>query len=313
MPRKDRRMKKSRRRVIKIAGTLLILLFALVGYVFYQYYQGLQTAETLLDKNINLEPEEFNSAIPNELGKVNVLLLGVDKRSDEKASRTDTIMVAQYDPSTNDLKLASFMRDIQVEIPNYKNYRINTAYFLDGAELLRTTMKHNFDIDLHYYALVDFQGFEAAVDSLAPDGIKIDVEKAMSEKIGVSLQPGLQQLNGKELLGYARFRQDSRGDFARVERQQKVINALKDEVLSFVGISKIPKVVGTVQPFVETNLGNIEIIGLLSDFILNKPNDIQTLRIPVEDSYQEIRNDLGSVLEIDFDQNKQALREFLGE
>ena len=51
--------------------------------------------------------------------------------------------------------------------------------------------------------MVDFKGFEKIVDTLAPNGIEIDVEKKMSENIDVTLEPGLQRLNGKELLGYA--------------------------------------------------------------------------------------------------------------
>ena len=46
------------------------------------------------------------------------------------------------------------------------------------------------------------------MDIVAPEGVEIEVEKAMSEKIGVSLEKGVQKLNGKELLGYARFRAD---------------------------------------------------------------------------------------------------------
>lgn len=45
------------------------------------------------------------------------------------------------------------------------------------------------------------------------DGVEIDVEKQMSEKIGVTINPGLQKLDGEHLLGYVRFRQDKIGDF----------------------------------------------------------------------------------------------------
>ena len=61
----------------------------------------------------------------------------------------------------------------------------------------RKTIKQNFDLDIQYYMIVDFKGFEQSVDILAPEGIEMDVEKAMSENIGVSLEPGVQNLNGK--------------------------------------------------------------------------------------------------------------------
>lgn len=302
-----------RRRLLKIFLFLLLILGCLVGYIIYQYNEGRQAGESAVKTEEVKEPEDFNGAVVNELGKVNILLLGIDAREDDEPARTDTIMVAQYDPQENTAKLVSFMRDTYVEIPGYRNYKINTAYFLGGAELLRSTLKQNFDIDIHYYALVDFKGFEAAVDALAPDGVEIDVQKRMSEKIGVVIEPGLQQLNGKELLGYARFRADSEGDFGRVARQQEVLNAIKEEVLSVTGITKLPRVVGTVQPYIETNLGNTEVLGLMSDILLKKPDDIETLRIPVDESFYDASySHAGSVLEIDFEENQLAIEEFLG-
>lgn len=309
MGRRKLKKKKGRKRAFRILAVLFLIIIGLAGYIFYQYNEGLEKAGEGLD---SINAEEFNGdAIKNNLGKVNILLLGVDSRGEEK-SRTDTIMVAQFDPKEKTAKVVSIMRDIYVEIPEYNNYKINTAYFLGGAELLRKTIKENLDIDLHYYAMVDFKGFEKMVDSLAPNGIEIDVEKQMSEKIGVSLEPGLQHLNGKELLGYARYRQDAQGDFGRVERQQKVINALKDELVSVNGVSKLPKIIGTVQPFIQTNISGTDLLGLVKDFLLNAPEDIETLRIPVDNSYTDASYPhAGSVLEIDMETNKQALEEFL--
>jgi polyisoprenyl-teichoic acid--peptidoglycan teichoic acid transferase len=297
---------KKKSKLFKFLTVLLVLFVMVTGYGVYQYYQGLKSAG---DSQIDQADIDFNGAKIEE--KVNVLLLGVDSRGEEK-SRTDTIMIAQYDPKNNTSKLVSVMRDIYVEIPGYKNNKINTAYFHGGAELLRQTIKQNFDIDIHYYALVDFQGFEKVVDALAPNGVEIDVEKKMSYRIGVVLEPGLQKLNGKELLGYARFRHDAQGDFARVERQQKVISALKDEMISFYGVTRLPKMIGTVQPFIVTNLNGLDRMSLITDFLLNPPDDIETLRIPIEGSYwDESYRHAGSVLELDMEKNKQALQQFL--
>lgn len=245
------------------------------------------------------------------MGKVNILLLGVDSRGEEK-SRTDTIMIAQYDSEKQTAKIVSLMRDIYVEIPDHKNYKINTAYFLGGPELLRQTIKRNFDIDIHYYAVIDFKGFESVIDTLAPHGIEMNVEKKMSKNIGVVLQPGLQDLNGKQLLGYSRFRDDAQGDFGRVNRQQKVLNALKDKIISVNGVAKLPKLVGTIQPYIDTNLEGIDRLAILKDFFLNPPDNIETLRIPVDKSYTPGSYEhAGSVLEIDFEKNKQAIDQFL--
>jgi polyisoprenyl-teichoic acid--peptidoglycan teichoic acid transferase len=314
MNRQNFKKKKRKSKFKKVPFVILVLFLGLSGYIYYQYSQGLQQASgksTMSSDDI--EKVEFNGADTKQVDKINILLLGVDSRGEEQ-SRTDTIMIAQYDPKNQKAKLVSLMRDIYVEIPNNKNYKINTAYFLGGPELLRKTIKNNFDIDIHYYAIIDFEGFESVVDTLAPNGIEMDVEKKMSENIGLVLQPGLQDLNGKQLLGYARFRHDATGDFGRVERQQKVMNALKDEIISVNGVAKLPKLVGTIQPYIDTNLEGLDLLAVVKDFFLNPPADIETLRIPVDQSYtMGSYEHAGSVLEIDFDENKQAIEQFLNE
>ncbi|WP_121663673.1 LCP family protein [Metabacillus litoralis] len=307
--RQDRhRKKKKKKKFVRGFFFLLVLILGFAGYIFYQYYTGLQAAGEGFDKNA---ATDFDGAAVDKLGKINVLLLGIDSRGEEK-SRTDTIMIAQYDTKEGTAKLVSIMRDTYVEIPDYKNYKVNTAYFLGGPELLRKTIQENFGIDLHYYALVDFKGFQQVVDTLAPEGIEMDVEQSMSKNIGVSLEPGVQMLDGAELLGYARYRADAKGDFGRVERQQKVINALKDELISVNGVTKLPKLIGTVQPYIETNVDGAEVIGILKDFVLNTPEDIETMTIPVEGSYtSKSYSHAGSVLEIDMEENKAALDAFL--
>ncbi|CAN7374161.1 LCP family protein [Rossellomorea sp. LjRoot5] len=303
--RLDRKTKK-KKRGRKVILVLLILIFSLIGYAAFQFYSGYKMAgEDQMQKDY-----KFNG-VKDENGKVNVLLLGVDSRGEEK-SRTDTMMLAQIDPKTNETKLVSFMRDIYVEIPGYKNYKLNTAFYLGGPELLRKTIKQNFDLDIQYYMIVDFKGFEQSVDILAPKGIEMDVEKAMSENIGVSLEPGVQNLNGKELLGYARFRHDGNGDFGRVERQQKVIAALKDEALSIGGVTKLPKMAGSIQPYIQTNMSKLDQISIAKDILLTNSSDMDKLTLPVEGSYTNgSYSGVGSVLEIDFEENIQALKDFL--
>jgi LCP family protein required for cell wall assembly len=314
MNRQNVKKKKRKSKFRKVSFLILVLFLGLSGYIYYQYSQGLQQASGKSTASSDETTEvEFNGADTEEIDKINILLLGVDSRGEEQ-SRTDTIMIAQYDPENEKAKLVSLMRDIYVEIPGKQNYKINTAYFLGGPELLRKTIKQNFDIDIHYYAVIDFKGFESVVDTLAPNGIEMEVEKRMSENIGLVLQPGLQNLNGKQLLGYARFRHDANGDFGRVERQQKVLNALKDEAITVNGVAKIPKLVGTIQPYIDTNLQGLDLLTVVKDFFLNPPADIETLTVPVDQSYtMGSYEHAGSVIEIDFDENKQAIDSFLNE
>lgn len=297
---------KRKKRFLKIAVVFLSVLILGFGYFAYQYQEGVSLAEPV-EKH-----KEYEFHGEKNLDKVNVLLMGVDARPEEERSRTDSIMVAQYDPKEGTAKLISIMRDIYTEIPGYKNYKLNTAFYLGGPELLRETLKNDFDLDIEYYALIDFTGFERMVDALAPKGIEIDVEKKMSAHIGVSLEPGLQRLNGKELLGYARFRKDAEADFGRVRRQQQVMNALKDELLSASGVVKLPKLVGIAQPYIQTNLQGADLLEVMQSVVMHRPETIDTLTIPIMNSYTDKRYEgVGLALDIDFEANKEAIHSFL--
>ena len=81
------------------------------------------------------------------------------------------------------MKLVCFMRDIYADIPGYDSYKLNTAYYLGGIQLLKDTLNNMFEIPIHHYAIIDFKSFEALIDILAPNGIEIDVEKTSEHKV----------------------------------------------------------------------------------------------------------------------------------
>ncbi|MCM3023136.1 LCP family protein [Heyndrickxia ginsengihumi] len=306
--------KKKKRRKLRYKRIFLLLFLIIIlggaGYAGAQYYQGLHSAKT--SEALNTDNIKFNGT-KDANGRINILLLGIDTRG-EKQSRTDTMMIAQIDPKTHKVKLVSLMRDMYVEIPGYDNYKLNTAYFLGGPELLRQTIKHNFDIDIQYYALVDFKSFVKVVDTLAPEGIKINVEHEMSKNIGMTLHPGLQTMHGKQLLAYARFRKDAEGDFGRVRRQQTVLKALEKEAISVNGFAKAPKLLGTIQPYIATNMSKMDILGLVKDVLMGGTPDVKTLTVPVAGSYSNATYPgKGAVLDVDTEKNTEAIKSFLNE
>lgn len=308
--RKQKKKGKRKKIVLTITVTFLIFILCGVGYGYYQFNQGMNLVKDKVQEN-KIDKVEFHAEeIPNT---TNILLLGVDAHKEGENSRTDSIMILQY-TKDHETKMISIMRDSYVPIPGHGKQKINAAYSIGGVELLRQTIQENFGIGLEYYAMIDFKGFEDMIDVIAPNGVTVDVEKPMSSHIGVKLEKGIQQLNGKELLGYARFRHDARGDFDRVGRQQKVLKAIKDEVLTVKGITtNVPKTLGLIQPYVQTNMSTFELAKLGSDFILRGNNkNINTLRIPEDQTFAEKRYDkVGAVLELDIEKNKQILEEFL--
>ncbi|WP_390216626.1 LCP family protein [Halobacillus campisalis] len=294
-----------------------------VSYTGYEYMMGKQDSQgkvsgddgtTALDEMSSKYKDEFNG-VESQNGKTNVLLLGVDQRNDE-TPRSDTIMVAQYDEEGNVAKVASIMRDTYVRIPGHDYNKINAAFALGGPELMRQTIKENFGVDVEYYSIVDFNGFTQIVDTLAPSGVEVDIEKNMQYKSGdtnIDLQQGTHELDGEELLGYARYRSDSQGDFGRVQRQQEVLKLLKEEAVSFNGVMKAPRLLGSLQPYIDTNFSSGKILDLGKDLIFNPLDDIETFSLPEEGNVWNERKEypIGLVLAHNEEESAKAIQEFL--
>ena len=279
-------------------------------FTVFQYIEG--TIKVINQPLKKVEGNHSFQAEKNKIDAVNVLLLGSDSRG-EKQARTDTIIVAHYDPDTHKVKLISLMRDMYVSVPAHGHQKLNAAYTYGGPELLRKTIQENFGLDIHYYAIVDFKGFEKAVDLLVPNGIEVDVPYEMSSGIGMKLEKGTQQLHGKELLGYVRFRHDRLSDFGRVQRQQEVISKLQEEAVSLYSVVKLPELLDLLHTYIDTNIDTSTLLTIGKDILTKKSGDIETLRIPEDGSFQNKRHEeIGEVLEVDLDQNKEALKKFLG-
>ena len=302
--RRRRRLRKGR-----VLVTLFLAGFVAIGlFSSYQYIAGKRVAS----KNA-IEPGSFEGDMldPSTSSVENFLLLGVDDDGSGK-SRTDTMMVLSWDKQAKTMKLVSFMRDIYADIPGYKSYKLNTAYYLGGVQSAKDTITGMFNIPIHHYAIVDFDNFETIADTAFPDGVEMNVKKEMSEKIGVTLMPGLQKLNGKELLGYARFRADAEGDFGRVSRQQEVLAAVKKQAMTPGMLVRAPKIAGVISQTVETDLSSKEELSRLTSLLVKGGAEIETLTIPVKGSYSFADySHAGSVIEVNLDKNREAIRSFI--
>ena len=302
-----RRRRKRRPRVGRILFVIFLFLAVGIGiYTFTQYSSGYKLADTE-----QKEPMEFNGDELKKGDRENILVLGVDSRGEDQA-RTDTMMIFSWDKENNDVKVISFMRDIYADIPEHESYKLNTAFYLGKVQLLKDTMQGMFDLPIHHYALIDFSSFESLVDIIAPDGVPVNVEKDMSEKIGVTLTKGQQNLNGKELLGYARFRSDAEGDFGRVSRQQLVMEILKDELLSIENVPNLPKFIGATEGYIQTDYSRSDKTKRVLDAVISGKLEMEKLTIPVEGSYSfKNYSHAGSVILLDKETNKAAITEFL--
>ena len=235
-----------------------------------------------LDMPINVVSTTKNPPNWEEKERVNILLLGIDRRPDEAGlpTRTDTMMVLTLDPYSNTAGMLSIPRDLWVPIKlndgSIMRERINTAHVYGelynypggGPALAKATVQYNFGITVHYYALLDFKGFEKIIDELG--GITIDLKKPLidyeypTDDYGtkrIYIPAGVQNLDGEKALWYARSRhQDS--DIGRMKRQQEVIMAVRDKALRVNVLPKLPKLFTQLSSSIKTDLSISEIIKL---------------------------------------------------
>lgn len=196
--------------------------------------------------------------------RITVLLIGLDYRdwmAGEGAPRSDSMILLTIDPLTKTAGMLSIPRDMWVNIPGFGYSRINTAYSSGegsklpggGPELARKTVEQFIGVPVQYYAQIDFFTFVEFIDLIGGidiynrENLRLDPVGGGTDKIRLTCC-GLRHLNGEEALAYARFRKDKEGDVARAERQQKVILAIRDKVLS---PENFPVLLGKAQQFYE--------------------------------------------------------------
>ncbi|MBT2655842.1 LCP family protein [Bacillus sp. ISL-18] len=303
------RMKKKQKTWRNILLSCFLLLGLIVGYCIFQYRYGLLEASVgpyTEDQSLNAD---FQGAEP-KFGEINILLIGSDSRGEDHA-RSDSLMIAHYNQHTHDFRIASIMRDTYVNVPGHGKQKINAAFAYGGPELMRKTIKENFNVDVNYYAMIDFEGFSKLVDMVAPEGIEVDIPYEMSYGIGMTLMPGKQMLHGDKLLGYVRFRHDRLSDFGRVDRQQEVVSKLKEEAVSVQNFLQIPRILGMADPYIVTNVDTPTLLSVGKGLFEAKSKPIETIRIPIQGSYSNETVNVGAVLKIDIEKNKQTLIDFL--
>lgn len=182
-------------------------------------------------------------------GRVNFLLLGEGGLPHDGPYLTDTIMVASLKPDTGEVALISIPRDLVVNLGRYGWQKINAANAFgeqagpgQGAVFAGQIIGQMLNLPIHYYVRVNFDGFDNMVDQLG--GLPINVARAFADHqyptdnygyTTVSFDAGWQVMSGQQALEFVRSRHaaGSEGsDFARAHRQQQVLVALKNKLLS---------------------------------------------------------------------------------
>jgi polyisoprenyl-teichoic acid--peptidoglycan teichoic acid transferase len=190
-------------------------------------------------------------------GPLDVLVLGVDTRPPDSpgplvvGSRSDTIMLVRIYPRSGEVRLLSIPRDLLVEVEPGVQDRINAAYAYGGLDQARKVVEDFTGIPVDRYAIVDFEGFSAAIDAIG--GVEVNVEDDFPPKHDI--EDGLQNLDGEQALYYARWRGTPGGDLDRIEHQQQLIAALRSKALDWDTVTRLPEIVKIMDANVQTDLG----------------------------------------------------------
>jgi len=226
-------------------------------------------------------PPPLTTAVPTPVqplllppGTQNILLLGSDRRTGT-GFRTDTIILASFQPESHAATLLSIPRDLYVYLPGYSMQRINTAWIYGqttgypggGPQMLYDAIRYNLGLHVDHYVLVEMVGFEQAIDTLGGLDLRVacsytdwklkarDLAPSARSNWGLyTVPPGVVHMDGYDALWYARSRQRS-SDFDRSRRQQEVLRALFRRALSLDAFARLPTFYSDLRDLVVTDVG----------------------------------------------------------
>ena len=315
MSKKKKKWSTTKKVVLSLLAVLVILVGTVLG--FYQHVKNKIYIEK--EPSISKSDTEFQEV----KGITNVLLIGVDARDLDEPCRSDSMIIATIDNNNKKVKLTSLFRDTLVDIPGHGEAKLNSAYMLGGPELLLETVKETYNVSIDKYIIINFWGFETIVDYIG--GIEVDVKdyqlEELNKYIGESTggndcpveKTGIQTLNGKQALSYARIRYNVGDEYERTDRQREVIFKVIEK-LQNTKPSKYLGVMNTMLEYIKTNIDPLEALNMAYTIYKFPSLDVEQLQIPLV-ALSETRNykELGSVFLMDRLQNASILYNFIYE
>lgn len=310
----------------KIFCVILVLVLLFVGGAGAYGYLRVQKILAAVDyQPLSQSQYIANSELASADYVKNILLIGVDAREGEEAEKTrsDTMMLVTIDTRNKQIKLTSFLRDMYLEIPGYREDKLNAAQSHGGTQLLVDTLEYNFKVDIDNYMLVSFDMFTAIIDELG--GVDVEITDKEAKYINSkdhmdiedvyafpeALSGGMQHFTGAQALWYSRIRYlDS--DFMRTQRQRKVITAIVKEAVGQSPVALLD-MVEKVMPMVKTDLTEDEMMDLGLHALTYLKYDIVQMQVPLSDAYKSATRRGQSVLLPDMDKNRTAFKQFVFE
>ncbi len=252
------------------------------------------------------------SVKPLDSDVINILLLGIDTWESGGSGRADLNMIVSIDRKNNTIKLASILRDTLVPIEGHDWNRLNAAFAFGGAGLSINTVNKAFGLDIQRYVRLDFSAIRDIIDAVGGVDIELtekEITYLRSYGYKVTRGAGVKHLDGDTALAYSRIRKiDS--DFRRTQRQRNVMTAALSKVRA-MGVMDAMDLMNTLLPKVKTNITTGSAIQLAQEVLAMGDGAIKQMAVPVAGSFSDKKYKGMSIISIDFDKNKNALRSFL--
>ena len=208
-----------------------------------------------ISKNVNVTSKPFN-----------IYITGIDTYgSISTKSRSDVNMIVSVNPKTHQILMTGIPRDFYVPQTcqnNQLDKLTHTGIF--GVDCTINTMENFMDIDLNYYARVNFSSVVDIVDALG--GITVNSPFAFTAYTNhsVHIKKGENHLNGEQTLGFVRERYGlSDGDRERSRNQMRVVEAMINKAISPAIITNYTSIMNAVSGSFQTNMSQSEITSLI--------------------------------------------------
>jgi LCP family protein required for cell wall assembly len=271
--------KKRKRRIWKWLLTVILLLAALGIFfgstIISKTNQIFTNQHNIFTRVGRLLVSEDKPLRGEENGRVNILLLGMGGPGHDGPYLTDTMVVASIDTNTNEISLVSIPRDYMVRLDGRGYNKVNAAYAYAEMDQERTGGQAAINaaaqitgLDIQYFAAIDFAGFVKAVDTVG--GLDIAIERTFTDAQYPNYNNGYlppqtftkgpEHMDGERALIFARSRHGNNGegsDFARSDRQKKIMLAFKDKVMG-LNITDLGTLNQLLSDFTENFRTNME-------------------------------------------------------
>ncbi len=237
--------------------------------VVYQFSLDIPIQDDLV-KQVDITSHPFN-----------VFISGIDSYGKiSSVSRSDVNMVLTINPTTHKVLVTSIPRDYYVKLhgiaTEYKDKLTHAG--IHGIDTSVKTVEDLLEIDINYYVKINFTSLVTLVDKLG--GIDVTLDKPFrafynedGTLVNYSFKKGNNHLNGKQALAFARERKSlARGDVARAEHQQLIIEGLFNKILSKNIITKYSDLLNALEGKFVTNMGTQNITTLVKYQIKTNPS-----------------------------------------